>query len=185
MSRTYWMNIWRAGGVENDQRGAWSAWSLRTVPGAPAGWLTTFSRRISPEPNKAVATDEILVIPTTTPLHAAEAAAISTYWQSVWLADGDAPKSMPRNTALDGPRGRRARCRPHRVLRSLQPVRCSRRAVDQERRRAFGCLRCLPSRSATNLQSWSQAPQVRSFPIASSCSASTEARKLWRPSARR
>ena len=36
--KAYWMNIWRAGEVENDQRGAWS--SLVEAQGSGrAGWL--------------------------------------------------------------------------------------------------------------------------------------------------
>ena len=37
-SKSYWMNIWRAGGVENDQRGAWSRLVAAHGSGR-AGWL--------------------------------------------------------------------------------------------------------------------------------------------------
>ncbi len=65
-----------------------------------AGWLVDNFQPTNTAPSKANATDEILVIPTTTPLSAADSAAISTYWQSVWLADGDAGKIAAANAAL-------------------------------------------------------------------------------------
>src|SRR5271169_5908073 len=88
--KAYWMNFWRAGSVENDQRGAWS--NLVAAQGSGrAGWLVDNFQpvNLAAVPSKSNATDEILVIPTTTPLAAADAAVISAYWQSVWLADGD------------------------------------------------------------------------------------------------
>ena len=99
--KAYWMNIWRAGGVENDQRGAWS--SLVTAQGSGrAGWLADNFQplNLAALPSKTNSTDEILVIPTDTPLSAAEATAISSYWQSVWLADGDSGKVDAANATL-------------------------------------------------------------------------------------
>ena len=89
--KAYWINIWRAGGVVNDQRAAWRNLVAKHGAGR-AGWLADNFQplNIAAQPTKTEATDQILVIPTTTPLSAAEAAAISTYWQSVWLADGNA-----------------------------------------------------------------------------------------------
>src|SRR5439155_16161253 len=45
---------------------------------------------LADRPTKAAPSDEILVIPTQTPLGAAEAAAVAAYWQAVWLAANDA-----------------------------------------------------------------------------------------------
>ena len=72
-----------------------------------AGWLADNFQpvNIAAAPHKISPTDEILVIPTDTPLSATEASAISTYWQSVWLADDD-PSKIDRSQC--GPqRGRR------------------------------------------------------------------------------
>src|SRR5205807_3399794 len=91
--KTYWMNIWRAGGVENDQRGAWDRLVAAHGSGR-AGWLAGNFQplNIAAQPNKTKSTDEILVIPTDTPMSSPEASAISDYWQIVWLADGDSGK---------------------------------------------------------------------------------------------
>src|SRR5258707_356842 len=99
--KAYWMNIFRAGAVENDQRGAWSS-LVRAHGSGRAGWLVDQFEplNLSAAPTKTDPSDEILVIPTNTPLSAAEATAISTYWHSVWLADGDAATTKSANTTL-------------------------------------------------------------------------------------
>src|SRR5712691_1651508 len=51
--KAYWMNIWRAGGVEDDQRGAWS--NLVAAQGSGrAGWLADNFQpvNLAAEPNK-------------------------------------------------------------------------------------------------------------------------------------
>ena len=73
------MNIYRAGGVENDERGAWRDLVASQGSGR-AGWLVdNFQphQARAAKPKKTADTDEILVIPTTTALTAAEATAIS------------------------------------------------------------------------------------------------------------
>src|SRR2546430_5135986 len=67
---------------------------IRRPPRSTLFPYTTLFRsvNIAAQPNKTNSTDEILVIPTDTPLSAPEATAISNYWQSVWLADGDSGK---------------------------------------------------------------------------------------------
>ena len=59
--KNYWMNVWRAGGVENDERGAWR--NLVAAHGSGrAGWLAdNFSPTpVTPKPTKASTTDVIL-----------------------------------------------------------------------------------------------------------------------------
>ena len=100
-AKLYWQAIWRAGGVEGDQRAAWS--NLVAAHGSGrASWIVDNYQptNLASEPVKAAASDEILVVPTQTPLSAAQAAAISTYWQAVWLADGDNTKTQTALTAL-------------------------------------------------------------------------------------
>src|SRR6202011_5666117 len=99
--KAYWKNIWRAGGIEAAQRGAWSS-LVRAQGSGRAGWLADNYQplNLSAEPHKTGATDQILVIPTDTPLSAAESGAISAYWLSVWVADGDGAKVSAANAAL-------------------------------------------------------------------------------------
>jgi len=102
-AKLYWQAIWRAGGIEADQRAAWS--NLVAAHGSGRAWWIVDHYQpsnLASEPVKAAASDEILVIPTQTPLVAAQAAAISAYWQAIWLADGDSTKSQAALTALQG-----------------------------------------------------------------------------------
>ena len=100
-AKLYWQAIWRAGGIEGDQRAAWS--NLVAAHGSGrAAWIVDQYQplNLAAEPVKTAASDEILVIPTQTTLPAAQATAISTYWQAIWLADGDNTKSQAALTAL-------------------------------------------------------------------------------------
>ena len=90
-AKLYWQGIWRAGGIEADRA------RRLAQPGRRArlGPRRLHRRHLSAgqpadRPPRPPPTDEILVIPTQTPLAAAEAAAIAAYWQAIWLADGDA-----------------------------------------------------------------------------------------------
>ncbi len=101
-TRNYWMNVWRAGGVENDERGAWR--NLVAAHGAGrAGWLADTFQPLSSggaAPRKIDATDVILVIPTAAAPSAADVSALAAYWQAVWLADGNATKLQAARSAL-------------------------------------------------------------------------------------
>jgi hypothetical protein len=161
--KAYWMNIWRAGGVENDQRGAWSGLVAAQGSGR-AGWLVDNFRPTDAAPIKANATDEILVIPTTMPLAATDAAAISTYWQSVWLADGDARKIAAANAALTAAAGA---ANAADLISSYAPFNLADTPSGLLTKASVGlsvAFVVFPADPPTTLQSWSQAPQVRQFP---------------------
>src|SRR5712692_3784717 len=101
-TKNYWLNVWRAGGVENDDRGAWR--NLVAAHGSGrAGWLADnfHPANLAAKPSKVDVSDEILVIPTNPAPNAADAAAISHYWQAVWLADGEASKLQAARAALE------------------------------------------------------------------------------------
>jgi hypothetical protein len=163
--KSYWMNIWRAGSVENDQRGAWSRLVAAHGSGR-AGWLVDNFQpvNIADEPKKAAVTDEILVIPTTTPLPDAQVPAIATYWKSVWLADGDAAKIDAANAALTAAVGPTTATD---LIANYVPFNLGDKPVapltksDVAVSAAFVVF---PADPPTNLQTWSQAPQVRQFP---------------------
>ena len=102
-AQRYWQNIWRAGGVEADERAAWR--DLVAAHGSGrAGYIADTYQpvNLASRPVKAAGSDEILVIATQAPLAAAEAAAISAYWTAVWTAAGDAAaaasRRQPRST---------------------------------------------------------------------------------------
>jgi hypothetical protein len=90
-AKRYWMGIWRAGGIEADERAAWR--DLVAAHGSGrAGFIVDEYKpaNVGAQPAKAQAEDEILVIPTQAPLAGAEAGAIAAYWQAVWLAADEA-----------------------------------------------------------------------------------------------
>jgi hypothetical protein len=163
--KAYWMNIWRAGGVENEQRGAWGRLVAAHGSGR-AGWLVDNFQpvNLAAQPNKSNSADEILVIPTDTPLASAEANAVSTYWQTVWLADGDSVKVDAANTALTAAVGaaRAAQLVASYIpfnLADTPPASLSKTAVALSV--AFVVF---PPDPVTTQHSWTQAPQVRQFP---------------------
>jgi len=163
--KAYWMNIWRAGGIENDQRGAWAR-LVGAHGSGRAGWLADNFQplNIAAQPNKTKSTDEILVIPTDTPLPTPEGSAISDYWKSVWLADGDSGKVDAANAALSAAVGaaRATQLITAYVpfnLRDTPPAPLTKPAVALSV--AFVVF---PADPVTTQHSWTQAPQVRQFP---------------------
>jgi hypothetical protein len=101
-AKAYWAAIWMAGGIEDQQRGAWRALANSHGSGR-ASWIVQQYRpvNIASPPVKTRPQDVILVIPTENALAVSEAAAASTYWRDVWLADGDAGKIAAARAALD------------------------------------------------------------------------------------
>lgn len=88
-AQRYWTGLWAAGGVEADERAVWR----NLVAGHGSGraeWITATYRpaNVDDRPVKAAETDVLLAIPAPTALPADEAAALASYWQQVWRADG-------------------------------------------------------------------------------------------------
>lgn len=163
--KIYWMNIWRAGGVENDQRGSWGNLVAKHGSGR-AGWLADNFQpvNLAAEPNKSKATDEILVIPTDTPLSAADGAAISTYWQSVWLSDGEIAKVNAANAALTATVGA---VRAAQLISDYAPFNLTDAPTSPLTKSAVQvsvAFVVFPPDPVTTQHSWAQAPQVRQFP---------------------
>jgi hypothetical protein len=102
-AQRYWLAIWRAGGVEGDERAAWRALVAAHGSGR-AGWIVDHyqpTNNLAQKPIKAAMTDEILVIRTQTPLSSVEASAVSAYWQALWLSGDDLSTQQTAQTALD------------------------------------------------------------------------------------
>ena len=161
--KAYWMNFWRAGGVENDQRAAWAALVAAQGSGR-AGWLVDNFQPTNAAPTKVNTTDEILAIPTTAPLSAPAAGAITTYWQSVWLADGDTTRISAANAALTAAVGSG---QASDLISGYAPFNLTDAPAPPLTKSSVGlsvAFVIFPADPPTTLQSWSQAPQVRQFP---------------------
>ena len=163
-AQRYWQNIWRAGGVEADERAAWRDWSRRTARAGPATSPTPTSPPTWPASRKTAASDEILVIPTQAPLAAADAAAISTYWTAAWTAAGDA---AAQQAAERRARRRRGPARAAELLASYVPFNLSDLPAppltthDVAVTAAFVVF---PADPPPKPAPWTQAPHVAEFP---------------------
>ena len=162
-AKIYWSNFYRAGGVEADQRAAWR--SLVAAHGsARAGYIVDTYQPTNPPPlAKAKPTDEILVISTQAPLAASDADAVGSYWEAVWLADGDAAALAAAQAALVAAVGAGAQglidgYPPFNLADRPQPPLAK---TDVALSVAF---LILPADPTTKAGAWTQAPQVTHFP---------------------
>ncbi|MCA0454431.1 MAG: hypothetical protein LCI00_10690 [Chloroflexi bacterium] len=96
----FWAGMWAAGGVEAQQRAAWRGLVASHGAGRAAYIIQQYLPLNPTQPTKADPEDMILVITTTQPLNAAETAALTTYWQAVWLADEDVAALNAARVAL-------------------------------------------------------------------------------------
>ncbi|MBK7599326.1 MAG: hypothetical protein IPJ07_12710 [Acidobacteria bacterium] len=92
-AKQYWINVWRAGGIEDQERGAWRSIAASHRSGR-AAWIIENYRPLNEtkKPVKAKADDIVLVIATDQPLSDADLTAAAEFWQVIWLAAGDKTK---------------------------------------------------------------------------------------------
>ena len=160
-AKLYWERMWAAGGVEADERGAWRG--LVTAHGSGrASWILDNYQpvNLAAQPAKAVPTDEFLVIPTFTPLAASEAAAISSYWQAIWLADGDATQSNAARTALEAAT---SAARADELIADYVPFNLTDKPTPPKKKSDVGLATqfvVFPPDPAVKQAPWSQAPRV-------------------------
>jgi hypothetical protein len=163
-AQRYWQGIFRAGGIEADQRAAWRSLVAAHGSGRAGYIVDTYQPTNLPAPSKAAASDEILVIATQTALASAEANAIATYWQAVWLADGDLTRQQSARAALDATVGAAratelvAAYRPYNLADRPQPP------LDRAHVALSTAFVIFPPDPPTRQGAWSQAPQVKQFP---------------------
>ena len=99
-ARLFWIEMWKAGGVEAQQRVAWRGLAANFGRGR-AAWIMRQYRPLNAEPFKGKNENVILVIPTETPLTSVEASSTAAFWKAVWLADGDRSKEDAARTRLE------------------------------------------------------------------------------------
>ena len=164
-AQLYWERIWQAGGIEADQRAAWRGLVAAHGSGRAGYIVDTYQpANVGAAPKKAQASDEILVIPTQAPLGPAEAAAITAYWQAVWVADGDAARVQAAANALQAAVGA---ARAAALIDGYKPFNLSDtpaaplRKSDVALSTAFVVF---PPDPPTKQAAWTQAPRVDLFP---------------------
>ncbi|MGD9702223.1 MAG: hypothetical protein AB7Q42_13615 [Acidimicrobiia bacterium] len=101
-AHVYWTSIWQAGGVEDQERGAWRALASAHGSGR-AAWIVQQYQPANPgdHPTKSQPEDVVLTIVAEAALPAAELAAVTPFWQETWRADGDAARIAAARAALD------------------------------------------------------------------------------------
>jgi hypothetical protein len=102
-AKLYWTGIWEAGGIEDQERGAWRG-LVGSHGSGRAEWIITNYRpvNVNQRPTKSLATDVILTIPTEKSLDDVAAAATAAFWVAVWLADGDKAKEDSARATFEG-----------------------------------------------------------------------------------
>jgi hypothetical protein len=101
-AKRYWQAMWRAGGIEDDERAAWRGLVAAHGSGR-ASYIADIYQplNLAAKPAKAKASDVVLVIPAQAALAAAEANALAAYWQAVWLAGDAAAAVQAARAALE------------------------------------------------------------------------------------
>jgi hypothetical protein len=163
-AKKYWRNIWRAGRVEDEERGAWR--DLVAAHGSGrAGYIVDTYRPLNPgdQPTKAQATDEVLVIGTEAPLTPVEATSISAYWVAFWRAGNDLGARQNARIALETAVGA---ARAAQLVAAYVPIDLADPVPDPlpvgfTARVAFVVF---PPDPLTKPAPWSQAPRVEQFP---------------------
>ena len=112
-AQAFWASIWRAGGVEAEELAAWRELAASHGAGR-AGWIVKHYTPLNPgdKPEKAAATDILLIIAATAPVPAQAAA----FWQNVWRDGGTDAAIAARRPALEAAAGAAAAAADHRAL---------------------------------------------------------------------
>lgn len=141
-ARTYWIGIWKAAGIEDQERAAWRTLASSHGSGR-AAWILSQYQPLSPAPTppKPHAEDVVLTVVIDTALHSVDEAlaatllrdvalgdpaaltdavnAVAKFWRDVWLADGDAVKVADAQAVLETKVGQLA---AQQIIANFQPV---------------------------------------------------------------
>lgn len=164
-AQRYWQGIWRAGGIEGDERSAWAELVAAHGSGR-AGYIVDNYQpaNLNQKPVKASSSDVVLVIPTQTALGSAEAAAVADYWRAVWLADNDAGKQQAARDALIAAVGN---SRAEQLIAGYQPFNLADKPAPPLTKPDVAisvAYLIFPPDPPTAQTSWTEAPHVAQFP---------------------
>lgn len=164
-ARIYWKDVWRAGGIEDQERAAWRGLVASHGSGR-AAWIVDQYRPISEKPRKEKKEDIVLVVSSTQPLEEDEEQDVADFWSAVWLADGDARKEDEAHDELDDAVGED---RALEIVERYRPVNLDESPAPPEKKSGVSVRTAFlylpdPASLATKEQSWSQAPRTEVMP---------------------
>jgi hypothetical protein len=166
-AKLYWAGVWEAGGIQEDERGAWRNLVASHGSGR-AEWIVSQYRPVNAgeRPAKADPNDLILVVPTQTALLPGEPVRVAAFWRRVWLADGDRAKRQAARAELESAVGA---ARAAVIVRDYRPINLKRRPPGSKARAEVNVSTAflrLPSDDDvdTKSQSWARAPKAVALP---------------------
>ncbi len=99
--RTFWIEMWKAAGIETEERGAWRS-LVNSYGSGRAAWIIEHYKPTNNKPTKADANYKVLVVTSALVLTPHEQTAAKNYWSAIWLAKGDAAKLANSLLTLKG-----------------------------------------------------------------------------------
>ena len=162
-AQAFWASIWRAGGVEAEELAAWRELAASHGAGR-AGWIVKHYTPLNPgdQPEKAAATDILLIIAATAPVPAQAAA----FWQNVWRDGGTDAAIAARRPALEAAAGAAVAAQ---IIERFRPTNLGDPPVSPATRASTAvsvtAVQFTPVEDLeVRRQSWSQAPRVTLLP---------------------
>lgn len=164
-ARAFWIEMWRAGGVPAQERGAWRA----LVGGSGSGRAAYIVGRYSPvnasaKPEKPRPQDVVLVIVPEIDVTPEEREAACEYFRAVWKADGDATREEAARARFREAVGA---ARAGEIVDGFSPDPGGQEPPEPYTRAQVG-VSCavldLPASPPTKTSSWTQAPRAFALP---------------------
>ncbi len=90
-ARSFWIEMWKAGGIEADERGAWRS-LVNSHGSGRATWIIKQYQPVNQAPKRAQPSNRVLVVISSQTLQEKEEKAMTKYWSLYWLARGDEKK---------------------------------------------------------------------------------------------
>ena len=165
--RTYWAQVWQAGGQEDQERGAWRSLVASHGSGR-AAWIVKnyLPVNITDKPVKADRDDLVLTITGEAAIAPAEWDDIAAYWKAAWLAKDDMAARIDASDALTAQVGAG---RAAEVIATMRPVNFDppplRETPPPPKLVSVAYLQLPPSDDAAGKSlSWSRAPKAVLLP---------------------
>ncbi|HEX8494999.1 MAG TPA: hypothetical protein VF658_19315 [Pyrinomonadaceae bacterium] len=162
-ARAFWAAIWRAGGVEEQERAAWRDLAASHGTGR-AGWIVREYVPLNPsdKPLRSNESDILLIIMAGEALPPAAA----DFWRTAWIANGDEAAEQAAFQALELAVGA---ARAREVVENFRPVNFADTPSPPNTRQSVQVkVAILQLTNAEEMEtrrvSWSQAPRVRLLP---------------------